>query len=141
MAQSDVVLIVDDEQDVADTIRRRLRVENVVAETCQDPREAIERMRQHLYPIAVCDIKMPGMDGIELLRRLKQVNPLCNVIMMTGYSSMANVIDCLGSGAVDYFVKPFQDIASLVEAVNEARSRVARWRQAMPMGARRDCGP
>jgi CheY-like chemotaxis protein len=136
MPARDVVLIVDDEVEVAETIRRRLRVEGIEAEVCQDPIEALERMRQRLYPVAVCDIKMPGIDGIELLRRLKQLHPLCNVIMVTGYSSMAHVVDCLGNGAVDYFVKPFQDIGLVVEAVNQALVRIARWRHAMPLSGR-----
>jgi two-component system NtrC family response regulator len=133
MPDQPVVLIVDDEPEILETIQRRLRVEDIPAETCLDPREAIRRMRETLYPIAICDIKMPGMDGIRLLQEIKRANPLCNVIMMTGYSSMAHVVDCLGSGAVDYFVKPFQDISGIVEAVDEARRRIARWRQAMPL--------
>ena len=133
MRNRPLVLIVDDEPEILQTIRRRLRVEGMEAETAQDPCDAINRMQEVLHPIAVCDIKMPGMSGIELLQEIKRVNPMCNVIMMTGYSSMLHVVDCLGRGAVDYFVKPFQDIDELVEAICAARKRVERWQQAMPL--------
>jgi len=121
-----LVLVVDDEPEILETVRRRLRVEGVEADTAQDPHDAVVRMAEAQYPIAICDIKMPGMTGIQLLREIKRVNPLCNVIMMTGYSFMAHVVDCLGSGVVDYFVKPFRDIGGIVEAVSEAREQVAR---------------
>ena len=136
MSDRALVLVVDDEPEILETIRRRLRVEGIVAETATEPGNALVRMQANLYPIAICDIKMPGMSGVELLQEIKQINPLCNVIMMTGFSSMAHVVDCLGSGAVDYFVKPFKDIDGIVEAVNEAVRRIGRWRQAMPSAAR-----
>lgn len=133
MADQVMVLIVDDEEEVRETVRRRLRIDGISADVVGDPREALARMAQYLYPIAISDIKMPGMSGVELLQKIKQVNPLCNVIMMTGFSSMAHVVDCLGTGAVDYFVKPFADINNLVEAVQQALRRIERWRQAMPL--------
>jgi DNA-binding NtrC family response regulator len=134
MSDVATVLIVDDEAEILETVRRRLLVEGIHADTCEDPLDAVSKMEDNLYAIAVCDIKMPGMSGIELLQQIKKVNPLCTVVMMTGYSSMSNVVDCLGNGAADYFVKPFRDIDSLVEAVNHAIARIARWREAMPLG-------
>ena len=133
MAEEPMVLNVDDEAEVRETVRRRLRIDGIAAEVASDPRQALEMMKQHLYPIAISDIKMPGMSGVELLQEIKKINPLCNVIMMTGFSSMSYVVDCLGTGAVDYFVKPFADIGGLVEAVSQARRRIERWRQAMPL--------
>ena len=131
MPSDQSILIVDDETEILETLRRRLLLEGVSVDLCADPVEALAKMETHLYPIVVSDIKMPGMTGIELLQATKNINPLCNVIMMTGYSSMANVVECLSNGAVDYFVKPFQDIDLVTEAIMQARHRTLRWRDSM----------
>lgn len=131
MSETTEILLVDDEPEILETIRRRLRLEDIAADLATDPIQAITMMQDNLYSIVISDIKMPHMSGAELLQELKKHNPLCNVIMMTGYSSMANVVDCLGSGALDYFVKPFQDIEEVVEAILQAKSRTKRWKQAI----------
>ena len=131
MSKQASILVVDDESEILQTFRRRLRLEDFDVELANGPSEALEKMRDTLFPIVISDIKMPGMSGIELLSELKRINPLCNVIMITGYSSMANVVECLGHGAVDYFVKPFQDLDDVVTAVRQAAERVERWKDSI----------
>ncbi|MEW6263764.1 MAG: response regulator [Thermodesulfobacteriota bacterium] len=125
------ILIVDDEEEILQMLRRNLELEAYEVILCTSPYEALDLMKRDLFALVLTDIKMPGLSGVELLREIKRINPLANVIMMTGYSSMANVVDCLGSGAVDYFVKPFTDMDVLVKALNQARDRVQRWRSSM----------
>lgn len=125
------ILIVDDEEEILNMLRRNLEMEGYEVTTTTSPAEAVALMTQELFNLAMLDIKMPGMSGVDLLQELKRINPLSNIIMMTGYSSMANVIDCLGSGAVDYFVKPFGDIELIIQALGQARDRIDRWRAAM----------
>ena len=127
------VLVVDDEPEILDTFRVRFRLEGIDVELCDDPYEALLKVQENYPAVVLCDIRMPGMSGVELLRQIKQVHPLCSVIMMTGYSSMAHVVDCLGSGAVDYFVKPFREIDEIIQAVQDALKRAGRWRKAMPL--------
>jgi len=125
------LLIVDDEEEILNMLRRNLELEGYEVKTTTKPAEALDMMEKELFNLVLLDIKMPGMSGIELLQELKMINPLANIIMMTGYSSMANVVDCLGSGAMDYFVKPFNDLDLVFQALDQARSRVERWRTAM----------
>ena len=125
------ILIVDDEEEILNMLRQNLEMEGYGVKTTTSPSEALVLMKRELFNLVILDIKTPGMSGVELLQELKQINPLSNIIMMTGYSSMANVVDCLGSGAVDYFVKPFGDIELIIQALGQARDRVDRWRTAM----------
>ena len=125
------LLIVDDEPEILNMLRRNLALEDYEIFTTTDPQEALELMKKELFALVLTDIKMPGMSGVDLLSEIKRINPLANVIMMTGYSSMSNVVDCLGSGAVDYFVKPFLDLDLLLQALDQARARVERWRAAI----------
>ena len=75
MKERPLVLVVDDGPEILDLIRRALRMEGVEVETATDPREALGRMRETLHSVAVCDIMMPGMTGVELLQEIKRVNP------------------------------------------------------------------
>ena len=125
------LLIIDDEEEILSMLRRNFELEGYDVTTCSSPFEAIDIMKRELFNLVLTDIKMPGKSGVELLKEIKDINPLVNVIMMTGYSTMANVVDCLGSGAVDYFAKPFQDLDVLIKAVDQARDRVNRWRSSM----------
>lgn len=123
------VLIVDDEAEILATLRRCLALEGLPVETCNSPQEALAKIRQAIYPVMLTDIMMPGMSGVELLREVRARQPLCNVIMMTAYTSMDKVVECLSAGAVDYLVKPFEDLDTVVARIREAVARVERWRQ------------
>ena len=125
------LLIVDDEEEILLMLRRNLELEGYETTVTTSPQEAVDLMKEGLFNLVLTDIKMPDMSGIELLREIKRINPLANVIMMTGYSSMSHVVECLGSGAVDYFVKPFTDLGIIIEALDQARNRISRWRTAM----------
>ncbi|MBU2552347.1 MAG: response regulator [Proteobacteria bacterium] len=125
------LLIVDDEEEILHMLRRNFEMEGYEVTTTPSPREALELTREVLFNLVLTDIKMPGMSGVDLLVEIKRINPLANVIIMTGYSSMTHVVDCLGQGAIDYFVKPFNDLDLIIRAVDQARERIQRWRAAM----------
>ena len=127
------LLIVDDEEEIVRMLRRSLELEGYEITTATSPLAAVDLMKKELFNLVLTDIKMPGMSGVELLKEIKRINPLANVIMMTGYSSMSHVVDCLGAGAMDYFVKPFNDLGVIIRALAEARGRVLRWRAAIGM--------
>lgn len=129
--ESSKLLIIDDEEEILESLRRRFELEGILVRTCQNPEEALNLMTQNHYNIVITDIKMPKMNGIELLNALKNVNPLCNIIMITGFSNMSFVVECLSSGACDYFTKPFDNLDILVEATQQAIKRVYRWKESM----------
>lgn len=125
------LLIVDDEIEILNMLRRNLELEGYEVALTTSSAEALEMMKDDLFNLVLTDIKMPGISGVELLTEIKKINPLANVIMMTGYSSMTNVVDCIGNGAVDYFVKPFSDLELIFAALDQARTRVRRWQKSM----------
>ena len=130
------LLIVDDEIEILNMLRRNLELEGYSVTVTTKPQEAVDLMRKELFNLVLTDIKMPGMSGVELLKEIKRINPLANVIMMTGYSSMDKVVDCLGAGAVDYFTKPFDELETILEALGQAQTRIGRWRKAMGLKQR-----
>ena len=128
------ILIVDDEEEVLKMLKRHLELEGYDVTTTPDPVEAVEMMKENLFNMVVSDIRMPVLSGVELLRELRAVNPLVNIIIITGYSNMSYVVDCLASGAVDYFTKPIRDMDLFLQVIGQTQKRVERWTQAMQIG-------
>jgi two-component system response regulator HydG len=127
------ILVVDDEQNMVEMLERTLEREGYTVEGATTREEALEKMENEIFPIVILDIKFPDTSGQELLTKFKEINPLVNVIMITGYSTIKNVIECIGEGAVDYFTKPL-DTEAFVESVNEFNDRVDRWNETLGMG-------
>ena len=128
------ILIVDDEKEILKMLKRHLELEGYDVTTTPDPVEAVEMMKENLFNMVVSDIRMPVLSGVELLRELRAVNPLVNIIIITGYSNMSYVVDCLASGAVDYFTKPIRDMDLFLQVIRQTQKRVERWTQAMQIG-------
>ena len=128
------ILIVDDEEEILKMLKRHLELEGYDVSTTPDPFEAVELMKENLFNMVVSDIRMPGLSGVELLRELRAVNPLVNIIIITGYSNMSYVVDCLASGAVDYFTKPIRDMDLFLQVIGQTQKRMERWTQAMQIG-------
>jgi len=101
------LLIVDDELIVRDSLSKWFREEGYEVEVAESANEALTQLARHHYDLALVDIKMPGTDGIELQRRLHEVNPHLIVIIMTGYASVETAVAALKNGAYDYVTKPF----------------------------------
>jgi two-component system response regulator PilR (NtrC family) len=101
------VLIVDDEQSICDVLSICLRKEgyDVVAET--NPRRALDRFKRERFDLVLQDLKMPDMDGIDLLRELKKVRDGAVVVIMTAYSTWDRAVEAMRLGAYDYIKKPF----------------------------------
>ena len=84
--------------------------------------KAIEEVRVSPIDVAVVDVKMPGMDGLETLKQIKQINPLIEVIMLTGHASVESGIEGMRLGAFDYLMKPC-DINELIMKIEDAYQR------------------
>ena len=100
------ILIVDDELVVRDSLGRWFTSEGYAAQPVGSAREALETIQHKEFDIALIDIKMPGMDGMELQARLKEADPDLAVIIMTGYASVDTAVQALKRGAYDYITKP-----------------------------------
>ena len=100
------ILIVDDELVVRDSLGKWFTSEGYTARPTGSAREALEAIQQMEFDIALIDIKMPGMDGMELQSRLHEADPELTVVIMTGYASVETAVQALKHGAYDYITKP-----------------------------------
>src|ERR1041384_614463 len=128
------ILIVDDELVVRDSLGKWFASEGYTARPVGGAREALEVIQQAEFDIALIDIKMPGMDGMELQSRLREADPDLTVVIMTGYASVDTAVQALKRGAYDYITKPVDpdELSPLVANALEhkrARSEVARLRE------------
>lgn len=101
------ILILDDEPKMIELLRRSLAREGYSVATESDPVAALERLKQHPVEALITDLKMPGMDGLEVLRRAKSIRPDCEVIVMTAFATVETAREALKRGAIDYLTKPF----------------------------------
>ena len=117
METSGKLLIVDDELSVRDSLGKWFREEGYETGTAESASEALTRLAENKWDVALLDIKMRGTDGIELQRRLHELDPELIVIMMTGYASVETAVTALKNGAYDYVSKPLDpdEIAHLVK--------------------------
>jgi two-component system response regulator HydG len=118
------ILIVDDELVVRDSLARWFESEDFEVMTAASAPEALDQLARSRFDLALVDIKMPGVDGIELQQRLLQADPDLPVIIMTGYASVETAVKALKAGAYDYITKPF-DPDDLVHLVKNAVSHRA----------------
>jgi DNA-binding NtrC family response regulator len=111
------LLIVDDELSVRDSLAKWFHEEGYEVGTAEDASGALTKMAEKPWDVVLCDIKMRGTDGIELQRRMHEIEPNLIVIMMTGYASVETAVTALKNGAYDYVTKPLDpdEIAHLVK--------------------------
>ncbi|MFQ6002833.1 MAG: sigma-54-dependent transcriptional regulator, partial [Candidatus Zixiibacteriota bacterium] len=100
------ILIVDDEKTQRDMLAGFLEKEGYSVATAKSGFEAIEICQDKYFEVALIDLKMPGMDGIELLKKLKEMNPEIQAIMMTAYGSVETAVEAMKMGAYHYVNKP-----------------------------------
>jgi len=100
------VLVVDDEPMVCLALTNWLEEENYFAQAVEDGPQAIKAVRGENWDIVLLDLRMPGMDGLEVLKKVKEIAPQTVVIMMTAYASIPGAVQAMKEGAYDYIVKP-----------------------------------
>lgn len=110
------ILIVDDEENVSGLLSKILSKKGYTALTADNGINAINIIESRRVDIVITDIKMPGMSGIELLRKVKSTDPLIKVIIITAFATLETAIEALKIGANDYIIKPF-DIEEIINSV------------------------
>jgi response regulator RpfG family c-di-GMP phosphodiesterase len=118
----DRILIVDDEDQVRSILLRHLEAEGSECIACSTARDALGQMRRQQFSLVISDFMMPGMSGMELLRRVKQEDPETAFIMITGLMDIHTAVDSLRIGACDFITKPFE-LPAIKRAVNRALER------------------
>lgn len=123
------ILIVDDEKNITQMLSRHFRFLGYNVKLAKNGMDALKVMSTDHCDIVISDIKMPIMDGVELLNEIKQQYPMTPVIMMTGYVSVDNILNCIRYGADTCVYKPFEDIQELELAVEQAVQRLCHWQE------------
>ncbi len=118
------ILIVDDEKDILRILNSILTKEGFEVRNACEGNEAIEIFKAEHFDLVITDIRMPGMDGIEVLKKVKALDKDIEVIILTGFATMDNAIEALRDGrAFDYLTKPLDDVDALIMTVNKALER------------------
>ena len=102
------ILVVDDELIVRDSLKELLADEGYSADMAESGAQALEMLAKKTYQLMLTDIKMPGMDGVELLNKAKEARPELCVIMMTAYATVETAVEAMKIGAREYLMKPFE---------------------------------
>lgn len=121
------ILIVDDEAIVRESLGNWFREEGYEADLAESGRSALKQLADKRWDIFLLDIKMPGMDGLELQRKIREIHPQATIIIMTAYASVETAVEAMKQGAYDYIVKPFDpdDLDHLIRNAVERKQLVA----------------
>jgi excisionase family DNA binding protein len=116
------VLVVDDEASIRDLLQKTLALAEYDVDVAPDGRSALERMRLYPYDLLIADLKMPGMDGLTVIREAKRYKADLPVIIITGFSTESSAIEAVNLGVAGYLTKPFrvpQVLAAAAKALGE----------------------
>ncbi|TFG89795.1 MAG: response regulator, partial [Syntrophobacterales bacterium] len=119
----DKILLIDDEEDILDVLSLSLRSDGYNVITASSGEKGLEIFEKEFPPIVLTDLKMPGMDGLDVLKRVKSSNPDTEVIVVTGHGDMDSAIDALRYGASDFVNKPVREEALQI-ALKRAKEKV-----------------
>ncbi|MFN4131856.1 MAG: sigma-54-dependent transcriptional regulator [Caldimicrobium sp.] len=123
MAEGFNLLIVDDEVDILNVLKFLLEKEGYRVDTAINGEEALSKIKKKSYDIVLTDLRMPGIDGMELLERIKEEASETDVVIMTAYASIDSAVTAIKKGASDYIVKPFinEDVKMRIKRILEHR--------------------
>ena len=126
------VLVVDDDAGVRDSLTEFLRTLDFQVVTAEDGEDAINHYQRGDFEIIMADLVMPKVDGMELLRRIREVDEEVIFLMITGHPSIGSAVDSINKGAEDYITKPFhlEDVKMRIEKALERRSLKGRLKTA-----------
>ncbi len=113
------ILIVDDEKNIRLTLSQALETLGAEIDTAANGDEALTKLKEKEFGLILLDIRMPGMDGMEVLRRVRDIRPDIRIIMITAYGTIESAVEAMKLGAVDFLQKPFdpEEIRELVSRV------------------------
>jgi DNA-binding NtrC family response regulator len=125
MEEKKSILVVDDDKDILETLTDLLKFKGYNVDATENGKEAIEKSKAHTFNLALLDIKLPDMEGTELLSKLHQMRPQMMKIMVTGYPTLQNAVASLNSGADAYVLKPVnpKELLKIVEQKLAEQSR------------------
>jgi DNA-binding NtrC family response regulator len=133
MAGNPKVLLVDDEERFRLTLSKLLAVRGLDVVTLGSGREALEELKNHRYDVILLDVRMPEMNGIEVLAEVKKMDPTLEVIILTGHASVDAAVDIMKLGGYDYLLKPCS-VEELMDKIEGAYERKLAKEKRLPKG-------
>ena len=118
------ILIIDDERSIRNSMGEILRDEGYSVDTAESGPQALEIVDKQHYDVIFCDIKMPGMDGVELLSKFKEMGLDSAIVMISGHADIKTAVDCIKNGAFDFIQKPL-DLNRLLITIKNASERTS----------------
>src|SRR3954465_1728234 len=118
------ILVVDDEASARSGLEKLLRQSGYTVDTAKDGKDALAVASEHPPEVVVTDLKMPEMDGMQLLGKLRELDPDLPVVVATAFGGASSAVGAMRAGASDYLTKPI-DIDALLMAIERARERRA----------------
>ena len=118
MAETIRILVVDDDESIRKVLATILEEKGYVVDTAENGKEAIEKSNAKFYNLALIDIRLPDMEGTQLLTAMKETTPKMVKIIITGYPSLQNAVEAVNKGADAYILKPF-NIDSVLNTIKE----------------------
>lgn len=116
------ILVIDDERSIRNTLKDILEYEKYEVDLAEDGNKGIEKVKSAEYDVVLCDIKMPGLDGIEVLEKLNEMSPDTPVVMISGHGNIDTAVDSIKKGAFDYIEKPL-DLNRLLITIRNAMDK------------------
>ncbi|MEM2320108.1 MAG: response regulator [Candidatus Bathyarchaeia archaeon] len=116
------ILVIDDDENIREVLKTILEDEGYIVDTAETGEKAIAKTKKGFYNLALIDIKLPDMEGIELLTKMKDTTPKMRKIIVTGYPTMHNAIEAVNRGADAYILKPFE-VEKILAVIKEQLKR------------------
>jgi DNA-binding NtrC family response regulator len=118
MGEAARILIIDDDESIRKVLATILEDEDYIVETAETAKEGIEKSEKSFYNLALIDVRLPDMEGIELLSKLRNTKPKMRKIIVTGYPTLQNAVAAVNKGADAYVMKPF-DVEKILQTIRE----------------------
>lgn len=118
---SEKVLLVDDEKDFLDIMSERMQARGMTVKTADSADKAMAMLKNESFDAIVMDFKMPGMDGIQALKNIKDQKPELQIILLTGYATVEKTVEAMKIGATDLLEKP-ADLEALAAKIKQAKT-------------------
>jgi len=117
------ILIIDDEKNIRTTLRQSLKQDYEV-ETAVNGEDGVAKIKENDFELVLLDMKLPGIDGMEVLKKMRKLDKQADVIMITGFANVETAVEAMKLGAIDYLRKPFspEEIRGLVKEVMDRRN-------------------
>lgn len=118
MVEAARILIIDDDENIRKVLKTILEDEGYIVDTADTAKKAIEQSEKAFYNLALIDVRLPDMEGIELLSKMRSTKPKMRKIIVTGYPTLQNAISAVNKGADAYIMKPFE-VEKILQTIQE----------------------